>query len=65
MELLLYHLIGEDNWDSDALSDLLKIAKLFSVGAGIQTQVFYDNQMFFDPSGMKTKHNSSYFIHHK
>ena len=66
MKLLLPHLIDEDNWDSDTLSDLLKIAKLFSVGLEIQTQFFfYYNQMFFDTSGIKKTHNSSYFIHHK
>ena len=36
MQLLLSHLIDEDNWDPDALNDLLKIAKLFSVETGIQ-----------------------------
>lgn len=40
MKLLLPHLIDEDNWDSDTLSNLLKIAKLFSVGLEIQNQFF-------------------------
>lgn len=53
MKLLLPHLIDEDNWDSDTLSNLLKIAKLFSVGLEIQNQFFYYNQMFFDTSGIK------------
>lgn len=66
MELLLFYFIDENNWDSDALNDLLKIIKLFSVGAEIQTQVSDYNQMFFDISGMKTKLNcTTYFIHNK
>lgn len=51
--------------DSDALNVFLKITKLFSIGAEIQTQVS-DYNMFFDTSGMKTKLNcTTYFVHYE
>lgn len=65
MKLLLPHLIDEDNWDSDTLSNLLKIAKLFSVGLEIQNQFFLLQSDVLWYFWYKKTHNSSYFILHK
>lgn len=65
MKLLLPHLIDEDNWDSDALNDLLKKQNYLVLDLRFKPSFFNYNQVFFDTSGMKKTHNSSYFIHHK